>query len=84
MEREDEVETPNQIAHGTGGLLIAVVVTALLATVLMPVLPAAAEGFTGPIAVVTFLVVWWISYLLIVKMVRRRREQRLSEGSGSR
>ena len=77
------METPDQIAHGMGGLLIAVLVTALLANVLMPMLPAEAERFTGPTAVVTFLVVWWISYLLIVKMVRRRREQRLPDGRGS-
>jgi hypothetical protein len=48
------METPNQIAHGLGARLVAVVVTSLLANILLPILPGGAQAFTGALGVAGF------------------------------
>jgi len=77
LELKEEMETPNQIAHGLGGFLVAVVVTALLANIFVSRIPAHAERFTtGGVGLGVFVVVWWISYAISIRAARKRHEAR--------
>ncbi|MDP6629530.1 MAG: hypothetical protein QGH42_01830 [Kiritimatiellia bacterium] len=74
------METPNQIAHGLGAFLIAILVTGFVANVFVTNIPAHAERFaTGGIGLGVFVIVWWISYAISIRAARRRSRSKSAE-----
>jgi len=72
------METPNQIGYGLAALVIAVIVSILLANVILPVMPPGAQRFTGALEIGTFLIALWASYLIVIRVVQKRKTRKLS------
>lgn len=74
------METPNQIAYGLGAFLVAMAVTMLLVKGLLVAIPAVSDYFTPNTGLGVFLLSWWMSYLIIIRTIRRRKERKRPEG----